>query len=280
MPGTGDTEANYPLSSDGNVRTTPKLTSELKSKCQEIMAFDIDGGPTQYSFSKRLSRENGWTLAFAERVINEYKRFIFLLVVTKKQLTPSDQVDQAWHLHLTYTISYWKRLCDDLLGQQLHHHPTRGGADENAKFDDWYKQTLEQYDEIFGEQAPTDIWPQPEVRFGEDLHFRRVNTRRNWIISRPPYVAAMFRRCGHCGGFAMTQLSQWSDQGQEMQLVGCRDCGDQTLKRRKLSEFEKRERSESSGGWMPVALYSGNDSKKEEDDEDESGCGGCGGCGG
>ena len=42
----------------------------------------------------------------------------------------SEQVDAAWHLHLTYTRSYWDRFCKETLGQPLHHDPTRGGPAE------------------------------------------------------------------------------------------------------------------------------------------------------
>ena len=54
-------------------------------------------------FAERLARENGWSRSHAERVVGEYKRFCFLAATAGHTVTPSDAVDQAWHLHLTYS---------------------------------------------------------------------------------------------------------------------------------------------------------------------------------
>ena len=80
------------------------------------------------SFEGRLAAENGWTEAFAVRVAREYRRFLALMALSDEQLTPSDAVDQAWHLHLSYSRDYWERFCPDILGRPLHHGPTAGGA--------------------------------------------------------------------------------------------------------------------------------------------------------
>ncbi|WP_207796605.1 glycine-rich domain-containing protein [Sphingomonas oleivorans] len=78
-------------------------------------------------FAKRLARENGWTDAHAARVIEEYRRFCFLSVTGDGEMTPSDAVDQVWHLHLSYSRDYWERFCPNVLGRALHHGPTAGG---------------------------------------------------------------------------------------------------------------------------------------------------------
>lgn len=155
---------------------------------QQIMEFDIDGGPADFSFSKRLARENGWTIAYTNRVIHEYKCFIFLIVNADHPVTPSDQVDQAWHLHLTYTHSYWDRLCHEIVGRPLHHTPTRGGSEEARKFDTWYSHTLKSYQRFFGILPPASIWPDAAIRFGDDLFSQKVNTRRHWIVRKPPWM--------------------------------------------------------------------------------------------
>jgi hypothetical protein len=72
---------------------------------ERIQAFSLDQPDDGLSFSRRLARDNGWSLEYAQRVIEEYKKFAFLAVVAGHPVTPSDQVDQVWHLHLTYTRS-------------------------------------------------------------------------------------------------------------------------------------------------------------------------------
>ena len=36
-----------------------------------------------------------------------------------RHIGPSDEVDQAWHLHLVYTRSYWGEFCPNVLGKPL-----------------------------------------------------------------------------------------------------------------------------------------------------------------
>lgn len=152
----------------------------------KIQAFRFDGPDTRLRFTARLARENGWTERFAQRVIEEYRRFCFLAFEAGHPATPSEHVDQAWHLHLVYTHSYWGDFCPNVLGKPLHHGPTKGGAAEGAKHDDWYRKTLASYERLFGEAPPADIWPASETRFGDDLAWRRVNWRDNWIVPKRP----------------------------------------------------------------------------------------------
>jgi hypothetical protein len=73
---------------------------------EELSHYDIGPGDAEQTFAARLARENGWRPAQAARVIEEYRRFCFLAVTAGHPVTPSDAVDQAWHLHLTYTRDY------------------------------------------------------------------------------------------------------------------------------------------------------------------------------
>lgn len=160
------------------------MNAEEKLLYERLARFEIDAGPVAMSFATRLARENGWSTPFAERVVVEYKRFLFLAARAGHPVTPSDQVDQAWHLHLSYTRSYWDRLCRQILDRPFHHDPTEGGEVENRKFDNWYHKTLASYERFFGESPPAEIWPPPAIRFGIDPRARRVNTVRNLILPR------------------------------------------------------------------------------------------------
>uniref|UniRef100_UPI00404B075D glycine-rich domain-containing protein n=2 Tax=Flavobacterium sp. TaxID=239 RepID=UPI00404B075D len=150
----------------------------------EIRSFELDDPEISFNFSDRLARENGWTLEYSLRAILEYKKFIFLLTITNHPLTPSDQVDQVWHLHLLYTQSYWDDFCEKLLKRKIHHGPTKGGEAEKSKYTNWYEKTKDLYVETFKTAIPNDIWPSSEIRFSE-IKFERVNTKRNWIIKKP-----------------------------------------------------------------------------------------------
>ncbi|UOQ69976.1 glycine-rich domain-containing protein [Hymenobacter cellulosilyticus] len=104
--------------------------SELWSRLE---ALDLDGA-APLSFSHRLARDNGWTPDFARRVVLEYKKFVFLAATCGHPVTPSDEVDQAWHQHLIYTRSYWEELCGEILGFALHHGPLRVARPKGRSF--------------------------------------------------------------------------------------------------------------------------------------------------
>jgi hypothetical protein len=151
----------------------------------QLAQWHPDNPGSAFPYSKRLARENGWTPAHARRVIEEYKRFVFLALHAGHPVTPSDAVDQAWHLHLTYTQSYWEDLCENILRRRLHHTPTRGGRREGAKYADRYGRTLQSYRDFFGEVPPADIWPAPGARFEPTPHQRWVDTRQYWLVPNP-----------------------------------------------------------------------------------------------
>ncbi len=152
---------------------------------QRIEGFDIDGEPCALPFEQRLALENGWRLSFAERVVIEYKRFVFLAMAAGHPVTPSEAVDEAWHLHLTYTDSYWNRFCRDVLPKPLHHNPTKGGAAEDAKFFDWYGKTLESYRRLIASEPPADIWPSPRERFARGIARIKMNPVDFWFVRKP-----------------------------------------------------------------------------------------------
>src|SRR6478735_8699456 len=84
-----------------------------------IREFELDDNASPMTFTDRLAQENGWTHEFAIRAILEYKKFIFLICISNQPLTPSDEVDQVWHLHLLYTHSYWKEFCPLVLKKEI-----------------------------------------------------------------------------------------------------------------------------------------------------------------
>ena len=151
---------------------------------QQVAAFRFDKAQSAFPFSQRLARENGWSVGFARRVVEEYRRFIYLVMRAGHPVTPSEAVDQAWHLHLVYTRSYWDDLCQDVLGKPLHHGPTEGGKAENDKFHDWYQLTLESYQRCFGCRPPADIWPSAQERFAPDNLFQWVNHKDTFLLPK------------------------------------------------------------------------------------------------
>jgi hypothetical protein len=147
---------------------TPHEHQQLYDK---IKNFPLDDPFASLPFSQRLARDNGWTAEYTQRVISEYKRFLYLCCISNSPVTPSEAVDQAWHQHLTYTRSYWTALCGQTIGRDIHHDPTKGGKEETERFSSQYQQTLALYELCFGEVPPPDIWPQG----------RGVSKKASWV---------------------------------------------------------------------------------------------------
>jgi hypothetical protein len=150
---------------------------------QRLQGLHFANADAALPFSVRLARENGWPAGYAERAIEEYRKFCFLAVHAGHPVTPSDAVDQVWHLHMLYSEHYWDTLCRDTLGTPLHHGPTRGGAAEARKYWAAYEDTLAAYRRYFGE-PPNDLWPAANERFDGHHDFVRVNRRDVITIDR------------------------------------------------------------------------------------------------
>lgn len=163
---------------------------------QALAAMRIEPEGAALSFTRRLARENGWSRGHAEAVMHEYRRFLYLAATGTTEVTPSDQIDQAWHLHLAYTRHYWEELCARIIGRPLHHGPTAGGVSEGRKYRALYAETLRRYRDTFGEEPPGDIWPPSDIRFG--TRYQWVDCTRHYLLPRKAVSLA-----GMAGGSAL-----------------------------------------------------------------------------
>lgn len=164
--------------------TRPMPLAQSHECWRRLTSWTPDDPLAAISFTSRLAKENGWSLAFARRAIEEYRRFAFLSAVAGHSVCPSEEVDQVWHMHLTFTRSYWNDLCGRVLQQPLHHAPTKGGAEEHDKHVALYEQTLASYRHWFGTEAPADLWPSTLRRF-EDDRMQRISRRMYFVLPKP-----------------------------------------------------------------------------------------------
>jgi hypothetical protein len=257
---------------------------------QRISQFSLDEEAIDLPFSKRLARENGWTLTFAKRAIEEYKKFTYLACVSDTPVTPSDEVDQVWHLHLTYTRSYWDDFCTSTLQRKLHHGPTKGGATEGAKFHGWYEHTKAQYAEEFDASPPLDLWPLAEERFSKPIHQKRISTTDYWMIPKPANIQPHIRATGVAASALLlagcASIQPHRDQIAVIVVIVCIliCCGwldylgwlYYKLRRKKRDRKNKGDSGCGSGGGCGGC--GGNDNSNSGDGGGgDSGCGGCGG---
>lgn len=190
----------------------------------KLEAFQLDDPQADFQFTDRLAHENGWSKAFARGASEEYKRFVYLAATGTTPVTPSDVVDQVWHLHLTFTRSYWDDLCAKVLGRPLHHGPTKGGVAEDTKYRAQYAQTLARYQAEFGVEAPEAYWPHPDARFASAPHQRWVDRRTHFVIPKPRalwgLIAAGITAIGWAGTAIASENSAEGSRANDWVFVG------------------------------------------------------------
>jgi uncharacterized protein (TIGR04222 family) len=160
------------------------MTPEQITLHDKIQAFELDQVGAVRGFTQKLAKENHWSAEFTQRAIAEYKRFIFLAMMAGHTVVPSEEIDRVWHLHLTYTKSYWEEFCGEVLGKPLHHSPSQGSQQEFTQFVDLYRQTLASYQQFFDRPAPEDLWPAPELRFGQVA----PELQDVWVLPKPSWL--------------------------------------------------------------------------------------------
>lgn len=140
------------------------MKTQTPTLWNRINTFDFTAPGAHISFEEKLAADNGWTHGFAMLVTREYRKFLYLTQIAGQMVCPSDEVDQAWHLHLTQTASY-AEFCNSVLVGFLHHHASKGGHSELQRHQEMYRFTLSKYEEVFGEQPEPQIWPDTKDRF-------------------------------------------------------------------------------------------------------------------
>lgn len=159
------------------------MTPEQKDLYIKISQFQLDDSLAPFPFSMKLAWEYQWSENYTYRVIEEYKKFMFLAAIAEQEVSPPTAIDRVWHLHLLYTRSYWDEFCQKIIQKDLHHFPGLGGVEAGLKYYQQYCQTLELYRSCFGDPPP-DIWNQPRLK-SEGALFQWVDRVQYWIIPKP-----------------------------------------------------------------------------------------------
>ena len=124
------------------------------------------------AFAGKLARKLRWSSGFAHRVIGEYRKFLYLGVVSETVVTPSRVIDQIWHEHLLFSRPY-REFCRDVLQRDFDHHPELMPLDEQTGvFRAQYDATLALYVAEFNQSPPVDIWGTPKFQVGASVPIR------------------------------------------------------------------------------------------------------------
>lgn len=126
-------------------------------------AFGGRDASTQ-AFASKVAGKLGWTRDFTMRAIHEYKKFVYLGIVSESSVTPPKVIDQVWHEHLLFTRGY-REFCRAVLERDFDHHPELvQSRSQTERFQAQYDRTLAFYVSEFNREPPADIWGTPKFR--------------------------------------------------------------------------------------------------------------------
>ncbi|MEM9851682.1 MAG: hypothetical protein AAF761_06770 [Pseudomonadota bacterium] len=137
------------------MRTNPGLWNRLANH-----RFDADKGTRP--FSEKLRQNEGWSAADTERVLEEYRRFLYLARARGVDPVPPGPIDAAWKMHLSYTRNYWDNLVPDVLRRPLHRHAMATGDPDRRK--SAFAALTTAYEAEFSAVPSADIWVDPGQR--------------------------------------------------------------------------------------------------------------------
>ena len=114
------------------------------------------------AFADKIKRKHNWSSNLALHAIHEYKKFVYLGVISNFQVTPSKIIDIVWHEHLLFTKPY-RQFCDEVIQYNFDHHPELIPLDDQTEtYAEQYIKTLLLYRSEFGFDAPEKIWSLPK----------------------------------------------------------------------------------------------------------------------
>ena len=104
---------------------------------------------------KMVEQQMGANAETSARIIEEYRKFLFLAMRAGHQVIPPGTINDVWMMHMQNAQNFWENL-----GQMITERPVAGGVDAKAMGDmaAAWTATLKSYETIFGTKPPMDIW--------------------------------------------------------------------------------------------------------------------------
>ena len=108
---------------------------------------------------------------YAQALLREAKRMLYLSIVSDEAIAPPDRIDWAWHEMLMFTRL--DKTCSEFIGGFVHHDPNPPTGDMHEETwqeiqatvgkptpgTDTYNRTKANYEKFFGEKPNPLYWP-------------------------------------------------------------------------------------------------------------------------
>jgi hypothetical protein len=129
---------------------------------ENISAVLGPGNASTKAFANKIMKKHKLPKVFVYRAIEEYKKFIYLGIISDFYVTPSKYIDIIWHEHILFSKGY-RDFCNNVIHYQFDHQPELVATqDQTDIFTAQYEETLELYKTEFGMEPPENIWGLPK----------------------------------------------------------------------------------------------------------------------
>ena len=122
-----------------------------------LEGYSFHERPLTRSLVDRLVEETGHSVDVCYTLVEEYRRFMYLVGSTGETLAPSPIVDLVWRLHVDDKKAYFEDFCPRIIGRTIHHP----GEPEPFEDDPAYIRALDYYAQEFG-RPQVQFWPDPD----------------------------------------------------------------------------------------------------------------------
>lgn len=125
---------------------------------ENVIEFFGGTNASTKAFADKIARKHGWKVSFTVKAINEYKKFVYLAVISDFHVTPSKVIDVIWHEHLLFSKAY-RSFCNEVIEYIFDHHPElMPMEDQTGTYTAQYEATLALYWKEFTIEAPSAVW--------------------------------------------------------------------------------------------------------------------------
>lgn len=120
---------------------------------------EVDAYPVPELLIPRIMKNYDRSQEYAEGIVREAKRMLFLRWESNHHICPSVEIDDAWHEMILFT-RWYAEFCE-YIGGFVHHNPepvappAQGTNEEGVLL---YDETMENYRKIFGEEPDKRFW--------------------------------------------------------------------------------------------------------------------------
>lgn len=184
-----------------------KRTKTDRRLWHRLEGYSFHDRPLSGSLVDRLAEETGHSLDVCYTLIEEYRRFMYLVGSTGTELAPSPIVDLVWQMHVSDRTAYFEDFCPRVIGRTVHRPD--GDQPQLLGFQDdpAYGRTLDYYAQEFG-RPQVQFWPDP------DLAVVRMSNVVFWSIGLLAIGLAVALESVLFGGFgvlviALTLFLRW-----------------------------------------------------------------------